>query len=102
MKSHFNCNIRVTFLNQFQRRHKIAISTDKGNGICCSNETILYHSDGNVDICFLLFWPRNISFAIRTYNMLFKILAADNFEAVAINQFVRIQKCTLSTTLVWI
>lgn len=83
-------------LYQFKRRNKVTVCADEGNNVSRSQNTILNHSDWNVDIRFLFFGALNISFAVWADNMLFKILVPDNFKPVSVYQFIGIKKSTLT------
>ena len=99
-KVNLDSNIRVSFLYQFKRWHKVTVCTYKCDGICSIRQAIFNHSNRDVDICLFLFGAGNVTFAIRATNVFFQILATNNFKTVAVYQAVGIKECTLSTTFV--
>lgn len=96
---YLDADILETSLNELDRRHQITICTDKSHDIGCVHHTILNHTNRDIYIGFLFFRSRYITFAIRAYNMLVKILASDNLKAVAVNKFIGIKEGTLSAVL---
>ena len=83
-------DIREKALDKFDWRHKVAIGTDESHDVCCVHHTILNHANRDIDIGFLFFRPGYITFAVRADDVLFKIFASDNLEAVAIYELVGI------------
>lgn len=50
---YFYSDIWEKALNEFYRRHEIAIGTDKCHDVCCVHHTILNHANRDIDIGFL-------------------------------------------------
>ena len=89
---HLDTDIRKTALNEFYRRHEVAIGTDESHNICCVHHTILNHADRDINVGFLFFRSRNVAFAVRADDVLFKIFASDNLKEVAIYELVAFRK----------
>lgn len=83
-------DIREKALDKFDWRHKVAVGTYKRHNVGSIHNAILNHANGYIDIGFLFLRSRNVAFAVRADDMLFKIFASDNLEAVAIYELVGI------------
>ena len=97
-KIHLDSFLGIMLLYEFQRWNKVAVGTDKDDGISSVQNAIGYHSHGNVYIGFLFLRARNRIMSIWTLNLLFKIFATNDFKPFSIKQFVGIEKSTLSAT----
>ena len=89
----------VLLLNELQRRHKVAVGTDKDDGVGGVKHTVGYHTYGDVHVGLLFLGARNGIVAVGALNLLVEILAAHNLEAVAVDKLVGIEESALTAAL---
>ena len=86
-------------LYELQWWDKVAVRTDKDDGVCSVKHTIGYHADRDVHIGLFLLRAGNGVMAVGTLNLFVEVLATHYLKAVAVQELVSVEECTLSAAL---